>query len=104
MKDRPGQSAPEQPLPAKNDYQLSDGEARFRLMADTVPQIVWITDADGRVEFFNKRWRDYTGISYDHETAADVAASTVHPDDVAVTMERFARVQASGGIDRKSVV
>ena len=98
MKDRPGQSAPEQPLPAKNDHQLSDSEARFRLMADTVPQIVWITDADGRVEFFNKRWRDYTGISYDHETAADVAASTVHSDDVAVTMERFARVQASGGM------
>jgi PAS domain S-box-containing protein len=67
-------------------------------MADTVPQIVWITDADGGVEFFNKRWRDYTGISYDHETAADVAASTVHPDDVAITMDRFARAQATGGM------
>ncbi len=30
---------------------LRESEARFRLMADAVPQIVWITDAEGRVEF-----------------------------------------------------
>ena len=31
-----------------------ESEARFRLMANAVPQIVWITDTDGRTEFFNR--------------------------------------------------
>lgn len=73
-------------------------EKQFRVMADTLPQIVWITDADGRVVFFNERWRDYTGFRYDPETAGEVAAAAVHPDDVAFTMERFQRAQASGGV------
>jgi PAS domain-containing protein len=44
------------------DAALRESEARFRLMADAVPQIVWITDAEGRAEFFNKQWFDYTGV------------------------------------------
>ncbi|QJE01640.1 PAS domain S-box protein [Massilia forsythiae] len=75
---------------------LRQSEERFRLMADAVPQIVWITDADGRIEFFNQHWSDYTGLAYDMETAADVAAAVVHPDDAALTMERFAHAQRSG--------
>jgi PAS domain S-box-containing protein len=43
---------------------LRESEQRFRLMADAVPQIVWITDPDGRVEFFNQQWADYTGVPY----------------------------------------
>ncbi|HEX2543524.1 MAG TPA: GAF domain-containing protein, partial [Ramlibacter sp.] len=36
-------------------------EERFRHMADAVPQLVWITKADGEVEFFNRQWWLYTG-------------------------------------------
>ena len=49
---------------------LRESEARFRLMADAVPQIVWITDADGRTEFFNRQWTRYTGAPYEPTTAA----------------------------------
>jgi PAS domain S-box-containing protein len=41
---------------AQTEAALRDSEGRFRLMADAVPQIVWITDAEGRTEFFNKHW------------------------------------------------
>ncbi len=73
-------------------------DAQFRMMADAVPQIIWITHGDGRVEYFNRMWREYTGFAYDPATAAEVAAAAVHPDDVAVTMERFGIAQATGGI------
>jgi PAS domain S-box-containing protein len=76
---------------------LHESEARFRLMADAVPQIVWITDAEGRAEFFNKRWSDYTGVPYAPMTAAEVAAAFVHPDDAAPTMERFEEARRTGG-------
>nr|WP_280842839.1 PAS domain S-box protein [Pararoseomonas baculiformis] len=79
------------------EEELRESEARFRLMADAVPQIVWITDASGRAEFFNRQWSDYTGAPFEATTAAEVAASFVHPDDAAVTMERFETAQKTGG-------
>jgi PAS domain S-box-containing protein len=75
---------------------LRASEARFRLMADAVPQIVWITDADGRAEFFNKHWSDYTGSAYYPETAAAVAAEHVHPEDAAATMSEFETARRTG--------
>jgi PAS domain S-box-containing protein len=77
---------------------LRESEQQFRLMADAVPQIVWITDAQGRVEFFNKQWSDYTGVPYEPTTAAEVAASFVHPDDGDHTMEAFKEAQRSSGV------
>ncbi|HEY9691451.1 MAG TPA: PAS domain S-box protein [Oculatellaceae cyanobacterium] len=77
---------------------LRESEQRFRLMADAVPQIVWITDAQGRVEFFNKQWSDYTGVPYEPTTAAEVAASFVHPDDGDRTMEAFDEARRNGSI------
>lgn len=68
---------------------LQESEARFRLMADAVPQIVWITDADGRVEFFNRQWFAYTGASPVETTAGEVADDFVHPEDGTATMVAF---------------
>jgi PAS domain S-box-containing protein len=75
---------------------LRESEARFRLMADAVPQIVWITDAEGRAEFFNKQWHDYTGAAHRPTTASEVAADYVHPDDAAPTMAAFDKARRSG--------
>jgi PAS domain S-box-containing protein len=78
--------------------ELRASEARFRLTADAVPQIVWITDAEGRLEFYNKQWSDYMGAPAEScATAADVAADHVHPDDSAATMEAFEAARRSGG-------
>jgi PAS domain S-box-containing protein len=76
--------------------ELRASEARFRLTADAVPQIVWITDAEGRVEFFNKQWSDYTGVECEPTTAAEVAANHVHPDDAAATVVAFDEARRTG--------
>lgn len=78
------------------EARLRESEARFRLMADAVPQIVWITDADGRVEFFNKQWSDYTGHPFSDTTASRVAVEHLHPDDGAATIEAFDEARRSG--------
>jgi PAS domain S-box-containing protein len=83
---------------ARAEAALRQSEQQFRLMADAVPQIVWITDAEGRVEFFNKQWSDYTGVPYEPTTAAEVAANFVHPEDGARTMEAFNEARRSGGV------
>ncbi|WP_247887112.1 PAS domain S-box protein [Azospirillum sp. SYSU D00513] len=80
---------------------LRESEARFRLMADAVPQIVWITDAQGVVEFLNRQWTDYTGDGGDRRpgsaTVTEVLANVIHPDDAALTAERFVEAQRTSG-------
>ncbi|HYF56430.1 MAG TPA: PAS domain S-box protein, partial [Salinarimonas sp.] len=83
---------------ARAEAALRESEARFRLMADAVPQIVWITDAEGRTEYFNRQWTEYTGVAYEPSTAADVAESYVHPDDGPATMAAFAQARRTGSV------
>ncbi|QIN83939.1 PAS domain S-box protein [Rubrobacter tropicus] len=81
----------------RSEEKLRESEERFRLMADAVPQIVWLTDPDGRVEFYNRQFTAYTGVPYEPATAAEVVADHVHPDDVAATLEAFGEVLRTGG-------
>lgn len=57
---------------------IKESEERFRSLAQTLPQLVWITDAQGELEFGSVRWKEYTGI----EPGAEKEWETiVHPDD-----------------------
>ncbi|ONF95090.1 Blue-light-activated protein [Sphingomonas jeddahensis] len=78
------------------EQRLRESEASFRLMADAVPQIVWIIDAEGRAEFYNKQWADYTGIPHDASTATLAAADYVHPDDGPATVAAFDVARRTG--------
>jgi PAS domain S-box-containing protein len=75
---------------------LRASEAQFRLMADAVPSIVWVTDGDGDVEFFNKQWFDYTGAELEPTSAAKVNDQYVHPEDMAATMAAFNEARVTG--------
>ncbi len=70
-----------------------ESEERYTSLADAVPQILWTTDADGRVVFYNERWFEYTGMT----RGAEVHARTVvHPDDIPAMEERWKLSQATG--------
>jgi len=45
------------------DDALKESEARFRSMADAMPQLAWTARADGHIFWYNKRWYDYTGTT-----------------------------------------
>ena len=81
---------------ARAEAALRESEARFRLMADAVPQIIWIIDAAGCNEFFNEQWFDYTGATHGPITASEVAAEFVHPDDRSATTAAFVEAQRAG--------
>ena len=44
---------------------LVESEARFRQIADTMPQMVWVTTPDGYHEYYNSRWYEYIGCTPD---------------------------------------
>ncbi len=68
-------------------------EERFRLLADAMPQIVYVSGADGRVEYLNSRWREYAGL--DSATMEDLAA-LVPPDDLRVMAAKWRAAIAAG--------
>nr|WP_314543177.1 PAS domain S-box protein [uncultured Massilia sp.] len=75
---------------------LRESERNFRLMADSVPQIIWIVMASGEAVYFNRQWDDYTGAPIASSTPADVANEHVHPDDRAHTMSAWEHAYAHG--------
>lgn len=63
----------------KNDEKIiKESESRFRLMAETLPQLIWVTDALGKSEYTSRKWNDYSGLKINEE---DRWKEMVHPDD-----------------------
>jgi PAS domain S-box-containing protein len=81
---------------ARAEAALHASEARFRLMADAVPSMVWVIDGDGRNEFFNKQWFDYTGAGSEPTSAAEVSDEFLHPEDATATMTAFNEARRTG--------
>lgn len=42
---------------------LRESEERLRMLANTIPQMAWIANADGWIHWFNDRWYHYTGTT-----------------------------------------
>jgi PAS domain S-box-containing protein len=64
----------------RTEQELRVSEARWHQLADSMPQIVWATRADGWTDYFNQRWFDYSGLTY-AQTEGHGWASRIHPQD-----------------------
>lgn len=47
----------------KIHHKLPNDEDRFRLLADNIPNLAWMAEADGWIYWYNKRWYEYTGTT-----------------------------------------
>jgi PAS domain S-box-containing protein len=43
---------------------LREGEERFQAMADGIPQLAWMAEPDGHIFWYNRRWYEYTGTTF----------------------------------------
>ena len=55
-------------------------EARFRMLADSAPVLMWLSHADGTREFVNRAYLDFLGLDGETALAFDWQA-LIHPDD-----------------------
>lgn len=65
----------------RSERAFKKSEKQFRWLADSMPQLVWITDLDGNIEYMNRRWFEYTGQVPDDRSLETIWLSTMHPDD-----------------------
>jgi PAS domain S-box-containing protein len=47
----------------EKDLALKESEEQFRILANAIPQLCWMANADGWVFWYNQRWYDYTGTT-----------------------------------------
>jgi PAS domain S-box-containing protein len=59
---------------------LAESEAKFRVIADAMPQMVWSTRADGFHDYYNRQWYEFTGVN-ERETDGDKWNGMFHPED-----------------------
>ncbi len=79
------------------EAELRASERRYQFLADTMPQIVWTARPDGGLDYYNRRWFDYTGMSFE-QTRDWGWQPVLHPDDLQNCLERWTRSVRSGEV------
>ena len=74
---------------------LRESEERFRVMANSIPQLAWIAKADGYIYWYNQRWYEYTGTT--PEQMEGWGWQSVHDQDaLPAVLERWKESIATG--------
>ncbi|GAB4019249.1 hypothetical protein GCM10028808_56320 [Spirosoma migulaei] len=90
---------------AQTHEALRQSESRFRLLANSVPQAIWVTDAQGNTEFLNQWWVDYSGIPFEPSTAWQIAADILHPEDgprLVAAFQQAMRTETSFEVEQRN--
>ncbi|MBV9963030.1 MAG: PAS domain S-box protein [Parafilimonas sp.] len=82
---------------AKAEQALRQSEERLRTLADAVPQVIWANDAEGKANYFNMRWYEYSGLNYEQSVGLGWEA-IVHADDAPASVEKWNKALAAGEI------
>jgi PAS domain S-box-containing protein len=76
---------------------LRESEQKFRTLAEAMPQMVWITRADGGNIYFNQQWVDYTGLTLE-ESYGHGWNKPFHPDDRQRALDAWQHATQTNGL------
>jgi len=76
---------------------LSVSRGNLKLLADHITQMTWTCMPDGRVNFFNERWYEYTALGFEQSMGWGWR-ETIHPDDIGMFMEKYREALQTGGV------
>ena len=75
--------------------ELRESEARFRALAQAIPNHVWTATPAGHLDWFNDRVYQYSGRN-EGELDGEQWVAMVHPDDVSTTAETWQHALGTG--------
>jgi two-component system, sensor histidine kinase len=61
---------------------------RYRHLADSIPHIIWKFRGDGTLDYCNRLWQEYSGLTLEQSTGAGWQ-SMVHPEDIQELSEKL---------------
>ncbi len=79
----------------QSEQELRGSERRYRALADTMPQIVWAARPDGCLDYFNRRWYEYSGFP-EGQVGDSSWLPILHPDDAAPCLGAWREALQSG--------
>lgn len=68
--------------------EVKNSEAKLRQVIDTIPTMAWCNLPDGPIEFLNKAWHDYTGLTPEESHGWGWQAA-VHSEDLPRLMDKW---------------
>jgi PAS domain S-box-containing protein len=77
------------------DDALRESEERFRTLADNISQFAWMADATGSRFWYNRRWYEYTGTTFE-EMRGLGWENVHHPEHVDRVRETWRKARACG--------
>lgn len=76
----------------KAELEIKASEEKLRLLTETIPQLVWMTDEIGTPEYLSAQWEKYSGPM----PMSEYWAIMCHPDDVITSMNAWQKSIATG--------
>jgi two-component system, cell cycle sensor histidine kinase and response regulator CckA len=77
--------------------ELQKNARRYQVLLEAIPEMVWMATADGRIEFANRRWFEYTGLQLD-QAARLGWDHLLHPEDHDRTHQAWRQVERTGNV------
>jgi PAS domain S-box-containing protein len=74
---------------------LVQSEAQFQALVENLPLLAWTARPDGHIDFFNQRWYEYTGTTFE-EMQGWGWEKVHHPDTLPKVLERWKHSLGSG--------
>lgn len=69
---------------AKN--KIHENQEKYRHLADSLPIIIWTADQDGNIDYYNRKWYEYTGFT-GIDNRENATQKILHPDDIPKALE-----------------
>lgn len=74
---------------------IEESEARFRVLSNSMPQLIWTGDIAGNLTYYNQAVYNFSGKTHE-EIANDGWIEIVHPDDRQANIKKWIHAIATG--------
>ncbi|MDJ1480940.1 PAS domain S-box protein [Cytophagaceae bacterium YF14B1] len=80
---------------AKAEKALRESQKRLQSITNLVPDLLWDSEPDGSTNWYNHRWLEYTGQSFEQAIGWGWT-DTIHPDDRESSAKRYGEAVSTG--------
>jgi len=74
---------------SRSEASQRESEARFRVLTESLPQLVWSCLPDGRCDYLSRQWVAYTGMPESEQLDLRWLDQVIHPEDRERTLEHW---------------